>query len=407
MKGATESIPSTTWRLAKLLKLGLGPLDQGLFAISNLILVVGVARGSSVAVFGYFSVWYTGFLLLQGLVRANVGMPALLDGRATLRVAGGGVSVILLAATAILLSATIGLVLFDSVAMLFVAATAVAIAADSCRYLSYSASRPLSSILIDGTWLSVQLIGFVAIGAGLAKSLALWACGAVAGTFVWLIRNRDFRELVIIGPRSGVVLLCELGRGKRAALTGETLITSALRQTLNWLSLALFGLAGAAALRGAFTLFGPVMTASLGLRLAVIPQLSAATVEQRRTRAIALGVLTSAVALLVGAVTSIIPPAWGETVLGASWAPTSAIIAPATITFMFWSLDNAGFIFHAAGGHVTRLARTKLFVATAQLSGVLVGALFGDGLVELMYGLSAGSCAGTVIWLNSLRYSGD
>jgi len=289
--------------------------------------------------------------------------------------------------------------------MLYVLAAPLALSADGCRYVSFSKGQATAAIQLDAIWLLIQLLGMAVIGPGLIEALGAWALGALVGTAAWLLVNDDFRAGIMIAPRAAFDTFRPLGQGQRLALTGEAIINSVLRQAINWLSLALFGIAAAAALRGVFTLFGPLFTAALGLRVAVIPRLRKLDDRKCRSTSLLLALLVSVFALGTGALLLRIPDSWGVRLLGDSWTLTSQIVVPATATFTLWSLDNAGFLYFAGRGRIGRITRIKLLVAVAQLSGVAAGALGGNGVVALMYGLALGSCVGTAIWLFSMRFA--
>jgi hypothetical protein len=111
-----------------------------------------------------------------------------------------------------------------------------------------------------------------------------------------------------------------------------------------------------------------------------------------------------AVAALVWGLMLIIwlPDAWGQELLGAVWAPASALLLPATL-----SVANASFSTGAAAGLralgvARRSLRAQLIASAAYLIGGVSGAAVG-GALGSAWGAACATFIGAIVWWWFLR----
>ncbi|MEU2250481.1 hypothetical protein [Streptomyces sp. NPDC019224] len=308
--------------------------DQGVAALTNILVLVAAARLSTVAGFARFSAVYLVFTVLLGLSGAHTGQPLVLrrgvgeDIRGACRSAA---SFTLLAATALggLLAAvcallpgstaralmTLGLVLpvvlgqdIARYAFATLHAQHLALAADTLRLVCVMAALAVQPHGAPAARL-VAVWGLSALPALLLSAAALHrrtAGGAVALKPMFSKGHLGRRFVVEFGVGNATSQLSVLGLGT----VGNPLVVGALR--------------------GATTLFGPLnvlFTSATGFGPPLLGRL--ATDRLRVRAAAALAAVLALTAASWATVLALLPGSAGRHLLGATW-PTAAALLPAT-----------------------------------------------------------------------------
>jgi glycosyltransferase involved in cell wall biosynthesis len=397
------------------MRTGSALIDQVLSSGSGLVVLVLVAHQTSTATIGSvgLALIVNGFLL--GSIRALVGEVALLrcrrEGADPQREAATALALALLAAiasSAVLLAIAAAL---DNETGRYLVIVAVALpfvwTQDVLRYLHYGAKRVGEAIVIDGTWLGIQ----VAISAALivaddatgSRLLAAWAAGAVVSALLGLVRSG------VQPRRAGISSWLDEDRHRMSAFFTDYLFSTGLVQ-------AAFLVLGVLLTRSEFGTFrlgavavSPLANAMAGVRVLGLVRLADRQQEADvalRTAARYGGAFTG-VGLVYLAVLAALPERVGIALIGSTWteARTIALITAAGEALRLGSFAATDFVKVFARG--LRLVRTR--AATSGL--VVVGALSGGvaaGPEGAAAGIAVAALAGTALWwLTAVRARDD
>jgi len=310
-------------------------IDQVVNSLSNILLVVAVARASTAAEFGKFSLLQVVLVFGIGVGRAAVGEPLLVGYSnsshkelAQMRpsVLGAWLVVALMPAVAV---AAVGVGLAGEYVLAGIVLAVALIAAglhDALRYTAIAEARPSLALQIDGIWLLATLVGvlwleFGAVDLGLAGPALAWLWGALLSLAVGLLVLKSR-----VGIAGGVAWLrSHRARAKRYAAEYALLNTS---NTFVWfLVSALISSVAVGYLRGTQLLFSPLNTAFNSVRIGVVPDLIRNRVTARYKR-----VAVEAMVFLVGGSLAwwfaiwLVPDAVGYELLGATWSGARAFV---------------------------------------------------------------------------------
>ncbi|MEU6082985.1 hypothetical protein [Streptomyces sp. NPDC047108] len=308
--------------------------DQGVAALTNIVVLIVAARLSTAAGFSVFSLVYTVFTVLLGLSVSYVGQALVLERGSADGIRAACRSAVGFTAAA---STTIGLV--SAAALAFVpGGTAAGLCAlglvlpvvltqDGMRYCFSTLRMPHFALATDLVRLAavVPALAVQPQGAGPARLVAVWGLSAVpallVGAALLFPRLRGLR-----GDPRGLLRRGHLG--KRFVV--EFAVGNASSQ-LAVVGLGLFASPLAVgALRGATTLFGPMNVLFNASTAFGPPILGRFPTPSRKVRAtVLLAAVLSGVAAVWGLVLIALPDRFGRQLLGDTWASSSALL-PAT-----------------------------------------------------------------------------
>ncbi|MER7697675.1 hypothetical protein [Streptomyces sp. NPDC096095] len=308
--------------------------DQGVAALTNILVLVAAARLSTVADFARFSAVYLVFTVLLGVSGAYTGQPLVLKrgaGEETRGACRSAVTLTVLAAAALgaLLGAVCALVPGDTARALMMLGLVlpVVLGQDAARYAFSTLQRPHLALTCDLLRLGCVLGALSAQdhGASPARLIAVWGLSALPA----LLLSAALLHRATTG--APVRLRPMLRRGH---LGQRFTVEFGVGNATGHLSVLGLGAVGTpllvGALRGATTLFGPLNVLYTSATSFGPPLLGRIGDERRRVRATArLAAVLAVTALLWATVLALLPDAAGRELLGDTW-PTAAALLPAT-----------------------------------------------------------------------------
>jgi len=307
--------------------------DQGVAALTNILVLVVAARLSTAEGFAAFSVVYTVFTVLLGLSVSYVGQALVLergtnpemrgacrDALAFTVTASGVAGAVMAAGLAAVPGSTAG-----GLAVLGVVLPIV-LTQDGMRYCFATLRVPHHALTIDFVRLTTVLpaLAVQPHGAGPARLVAVWGLSALPALL------------------TGAALLAPQLRGlpgdprrllRRAYLGRRFAVEFAVGNASNQLAIVGLGLIASqlavGALRGATTLFGP-MNVLFNAATAFGPPILRRAATGRQVRAMAvLAALLAGLAAAWAVLLMALPDRAGRQVLGETWAASAALL-PAT-----------------------------------------------------------------------------
>jgi hypothetical protein len=308
--------------------------DQGVAALTNILVLVVAARLSTAEGFAAFSVVYTVFTVLLGLSVSYVGQALVLERGAVAEVRGACRSALVFTAAA---SATIGAAMAAGLAAV-PGATAhglavlglvlpIVLTQDGMRYCFATLRLPHHALAVDVVRLAAVLPALATqpYGAGPALLVAVWGLSALPALLAGAVLLAPRLRGLPAHPRH---LLSRDHLGRRFAV--EFAVGNASSQ------LAIVGLGliasqlAVGALRGATTLFGPMNVLFNAATAFGPPILRRAATASRQVRATVILTAVLAGAAAAWAVLLIALPEWlGRELLGETWSSSAALL-PAT-----------------------------------------------------------------------------
>lgn len=308
--------------------------DQGVAALTNIIVLVVAARLSTAAGFSVFSLVYTVFTVFLGLFVSYVGQALVLERGALAEVRTACRSAVVFttcASTAIgvALAAVLLLVPGDTARGLAVLGLVlpVVLIQDGMRYCFSTLGLPHHALAADLVRLAVAVpaLAVQPQGSGPARLVAVWGISAIpallVGAALLLPRLRgvgaDPRRFLRRGHlgRRFVVEFAVANASSQLAVVGLGVFANPL---------------AVGALRGVTTLFGPMnvlFTASTAFGPPILNRYPDASRKVRATAALA--VVLAAIAGVWAMTLLVIPDRVGRQLLGDTWAASSRLL-PAT-----------------------------------------------------------------------------
>ncbi|MFB6871831.1 hypothetical protein [Streptomyces sp. NPDC056323] len=381
--------------------------DQGVAALTNILVLVTAARLSTVTEFARFSAVYLVFTVLLGVSGAYTGQPLVLRRGGSEEVRGACRSAVAftLLAAAVLGSALAG------VCLLVPGATADALMAlgfvlpvvlgqDTMRYAFSTLHLPHLALAGDVLRL-VCVLGALALqphGAPAARLVVVWGLAALPA----LILSAALLHRRVAGApvRPGVLL-------RRGHLGRRFVVEFAVGNATGQLSVLGLGAVGnplvVGALRGATTLFGPLnvlFTSATGFGPPLLGRLDG---ERRRVRAAAvLAAVLAACAAAWATVLALLPDPVGRRLLGDTW-PTAAALLPATGSqYAAMAVGTCGLLALRMLDPRTTLAIQVVF-SLASVAFLTGGYALG-GVPGAAWGLCLGSgCKAVATWTRVVR----
>lgn len=381
--------------------------DQGVAALTNILVLVTAARLSTVTEFARFSAVYLVFTVLLGVSGAYTGQPLVLRGGGSEEVRGACRSAV---AFTLLAAALLGAAL-AGVCLLVPGATADALMAlgfvlpvvlgqDTMRYAFSTLHLPHLALAGDVLRL-VCVLGALALqphGAPAARLVAVWGLAALPA----LILSAALLHRRVAGApvRPGVLL-------RRGHLGRRFVVEFAVGNATGQLSVLGLGAVGnplvVGALRGATTLFGPLnvlFTSATGFGPPLLGRLDG---ERRRVRAAAvLAAVLAAGAAAWATVLALLPDPVGRRLLGDTW-PTAAALLPATGSqYAAMAVGTCGLLALRMLDPRTTLAIQVVF-SLASVAFLTGGYALG-GVPGAAWGLCLGSgCKAVATWTRVVR----
>ncbi|WP_329041346.1 hypothetical protein OHT61_25125 [Streptomyces sp. NBC_00178] len=381
--------------------------DQGVAALTNILVLVAAARLSTVADFARFSAVYLVFTVLLGVSGAYTGQPLVL------RRGGGGaargacrsavVFTVCASAAAGALLAGVCLALPGDTARALVMlglVLPVVLGQDALRYAFSILQQPHLALLGDVVRLACVLgaLSLQQYGAGPGRLILVWGLSALPALLLSaaLLHRTTAGTPLLLRPmlrrgHLGQRFVVEFGVGNA---TGQ---------------LSVLGLGAVAdpllvgALRGATTLFGPLNVLFTSATSFGPPLLRRVGDERRRVRATAaLGGVLAGTAVLWATVLAVLPDRAGRQILGDTW-PTAAALLPATGSqYAAMAVGTCGLLALRMLDPRTTLSIQVVFSLTAVAlmgTGYAVG-----GLQGAAWGLCLGSvCKAAATWIRVVR----
>ena len=380
--------------------------DQGVSSVSNLLVLILVARSVAPAEFGAFAVAVETYLVLvfvgrgissDVLVTAHAAdAPAALN-----RAARAGAAVMIWAGSALaLVVGAIGLALDgplgSNLAMLALVLPGLLIQ-DFVRYVFVVRERPDVAFALDSLWLVLEipvLVMATRADQSSAMLLALWgACGLVTGAV-----GLAWARLIPTGPAAAVAWL-----GRHLRLWPYFVLENLVfRATILIVMVGLTitaGLAGVAGLRAATAIFAPVGVLGRGVAVVAVPDLARRVADppavRRGVRRLAW--LLTPLPLMLAAALLMAPDRVGKELFGESWqlaAPLLWLTAISAAGSMYATALTVGLrALQAARSGLTARIVVALLSVVAALVGGWAGGAYGAALA-----LAASSPVHAAVW---------
>lgn len=381
--------------------------DQGVAALTNILVLLAAARLSTVADFARFSAVYLVFTVLLGVSGAYTGQPLVLrrgGGEETRSACRSAVAFTVLAAAAIgaLLAAVCFLVPGDTARALLTLGLVlpVVLGQDAVRYAFSTLQQPHLALLSDLLRLACVLgaLGAQVYGASPARLITVWGLSALPALLLSaaLLHRSTAGAPLVLRP-----MLRRGHLGQR--FTVEFGVGNATSQ-LSVLGLGAVGnplLVGA--LRGATTLFGPLNVLFTSATSFGPPLLGRITEERRRVRATAaLAGALAATAGLWATVLALLPDSAGRQLLGDTWSVAAALLPATGSQYAAMAVGTCGMLALRMLDPRTTLAVQVVFSLTAV--AFLAGGYVIGGVLGAAWGLFLGSlCKAAATWIRVAR----
>lgn len=250
-------------------------IDQALFALSNLVITLAVARGGGTDALGSFSIAFAAYLVVLGCSRSLVSEPLLATPRREGDRAVEAATITLTSLFALAGAFVVGLLalLLGRVELLVVAvAFPVVLVHDLLRYHAFRRGMPAVAALLDGGWLLGAVIAWPVVTSSASPSVAVlcWAGGAVVGI------GAGYRAL---RPRfsnvsSAILWWRREAGGLARPLLLDSIIVAISAQAVVFVVASMAGDSELGTLRAGQIYFGPMMVAFAALGVLIVPHLA-------------------------------------------------------------------------------------------------------------------------------------
>ncbi|WP_228078697.1 hypothetical protein [Streptomyces profundus] len=380
--------------------------DQGVSALTNIVVVIFVARQSTADDFASFAVVYTVIALLLGATGAYVGQPLVLRKGADLtlhRHCREAAAFTLVGAVA--LGAPLALVTFALPGETAAGFTSVGLVLpivltqDALRYACSLLLLPHLALAGDVLRLAVvvPVLAAQSHGTGPGQLLLLWGLSALpalllcGGVLAWRTRGvRGVRPTRLLGHRHlGRRFVVEFGvgnAGSQLAIVGLGLLANPL---------------AVGALRGASTLFGPLNVLLNSVTAFGPPLLNRKPGAHHQARAaLGAGGGLAAFAVCWALVLTVLPDSVGRELLGDTWDSVSGILTATGSQYAFIALGTCALLLLRVLTPRATLPIQLIFSAVSVIA-LLTGYAIG-GILGAAWGLAIGSAAkAAASWLRA------
>lgn len=365
-----------------------GVFDQLLSSASNVLVLILAARSLSADGFGRFALAMTvctvGVFLARGLASdplatAHAGDPpgamrsAIRAGAATALTASAVVAV-----PAGLIALAIGGETGDVVLAIAFLLPGLTLQ-DYLRYALIVEGKARSTFFNDAFWLVVQIplmLLTISLGGGSVWLLIAWAGGGHLAALLGLAQARTW---------AGRPSLVRPWLAQHKSLWPYYTLDNMLRQaSILLVVIALSVIASVAevgAVRGALAFYAPLAIISRGIVGVAVPELARRRDDPERVRraSLGLGFLLAPIALVVGALTFLIPDDVGRMLLGDTWALTAPLLflaaGPSAVAqFTAGALVGIRALGAGRDGLTARVVVSALAAACATVGAMIDGA---------------------------------
>lgn len=384
-------------------------VDQGVSSVSNLLVVVLVARVLSPSDFGHFALGYAILTVTLGLSRAYFGSrislakdPASARQLTAALVAGMLVvsPVVALAVFAVSTVATNGQA--QLIVLIVALASPVVCMQDALRFGAASGGRPWVALLSDTVWVVIMTLPFL-LGIRLQASaaVALWASAASLALVVALISFGARPRL-----RPG---LRELRRREDvgAAITVGAVATTSATLLVLLVVTNVLGPAATGSLRGASTAMGPVNVLLAFSALGITPVLVRRARAGDRAFCALVAAAMMALVLAWGAVLLILPDSVGAAAFGSSWPGIRSVLAWTVAEYVWVAASAAAILGLKVRRQVGGLVRTRAIAAgTTVVAGTIAATTLRETVAVAGALAASAFLTAAVSWLLLLRTDG-
>lgn len=361
---------------------GWGFADQAVSSLGNFLLGFLVARAVDTATFGAFSVAYTTYVILVGVVRGATAQPLMVRYSAAAdaawhaaagRAAGLALVIgILGGAMCVAIGLAIGGLVGHSLMAVGVSLPGLLVQ-DTWRYAMFAAERGRSAFVNDLAWLVIQVPALImVVGAGHDIAPAGLLAWGGAGTAAALLGGYQIGvRLDPSGSRSWLrehrILVPRYVAEAMASLTSS--------------QLALYGVGAAAGLstlgelRVGQLLIGPVLVVFIGLQLVAVPmavRALAISVDHLRRLCLGIGLGMAGFTMMWGLALTALPDEVGEILLGSNWHSAERIVLLLALGLGTASFSSGAMIGLRALAAATRGLRATV-IASALSTAMTVG----------------------------------
>lgn len=366
--------------------------STGFASLSGLLLSLGVARAASVAEMGSFAVGFAGYTLVLGLTQAMVAEPLAARLPTPAQQRSGGRQISSTAGLLGLLTAVTGAI-FGNAYLVIAGVTAHGVClANFAKNITSVFGRP-SFAVIQELCRFLLFTGALAVpvirGNPLLLCVVWFSLYSMVGYICALILKFGMRPA---WRRPPVRWRESLSYGVEFLLgSGTTQIST-------------FGLgiwahpAVNAALRGAGTLLGPVLTLSTSGRVLLIPFLSRSRVDQNsrsaawRSTFVLLLVSVPAVILI-----NLVPDSLLQVALGDTWDVAKAVLAAMSVEAVLALVSTVPFAGHRSEGAHRRTLLLRAVVSPFRLAVIILPGVW-YGPVGAAAGTLVATVATTMLW---------
>lgn len=249
--------------------------DQILFAASNIVITIAVARGTGVEGLGRYSIAFAAYLTVLGFSRSLISEPLLAQPR---RERDGSVEAasvtltLLCAAAGALVVGGAGMMLGRVELLVVAAALPVTLLQDILRYHAFRRKKAQLAALLDGGWLLGSLVAWPVVTNSRSASIAVlcWAGAALVGIgLAW----RPLRPH-LVAPRTAVAWWRLDARGLAAPLAADSILVMIYAQGLVFVLVSVAGDSALGLLTAGQVYFAPLGLVFTALGILAVPHLT-------------------------------------------------------------------------------------------------------------------------------------
>lgn len=374
-------------------------LGNGLVSVASLALSVAIARTTTVAEFGSFAMAMVVFVFVSGLLRAAFTDTALARPNQPNAFVRSFRRASLASIVIVLGLLAWGFLSRDPYLIILAVASHGLLALDIIRTFDSAVRSARRSFFYSTLWaactLAVALCSFVWNVSAVTLFIVWAGAGAICGYFAmalsrapWMPGWPSQREETSAASMFALDYL--VGSGGSALTT--TLVGVVLDRSV------------VGAIRGAGTLLGPVNLIASTARSLTIPLLARAQEDPGKEFRLALRI-TLVLALVITpllTVVQFIPPAWGEWLLGDTWAVAALALLPLAIESLFGLISSIPAAGHRAAFAGRRTLLLRMAVGIPRPFVVLASGL-AWGVIGAVWAMALVAVINAIVWWVSYR----
>lgn len=349
-------------------------LDQVLFALSNLVVTLAIARGGGAEGLGRYAVAFALYLVVLGCSRSLISDPLLAtgrDGRDSL-VDGWAASLTLAYAAVVGAGLTaVGLALGRHEIVVMAAALPVTLLHDVLRYRAFRQRLPQHAALLDGGWLlgSVLVWPVLTSTSSPALAVACWAGGALlALALAWPVLRPP-----LASPAGALRWWRTDARGYATPLLLDSVLVAFSSQALILVVATMTSDAELGVLRAAQVYFAPLGIALTALGVLVVPQLAQRPDGASNALAARLSVGIAGLAAVVAAAVLLAEPLLHRLLFADSITVPYALLVPLAVQVVFIGAASGLMIVSKARRRAGDIARSRLSSAIGGTALLVAG----------------------------------